>query len=395
MASWKKIIVSGSQAELAAVSASNLTNDNILVAGAGGVIEGSGITYDGSTLGLGSSSVTSTGGSSILSGSFSGSFTGDGSNLTGVASDLTFADQSSNSDTLNLLSDTLTFSGSNGFDFTVSNNKVTLNSPQKLGTADSPTFGTGSFAGVTVGDLNITGIANGNQLQTGAPLRIDAANVEFINGISSSLTPTVHQAFSLGTSSNRWLDLHVREGNIVTANVETISGSGATLTVIGDTIDIDAASGVTLDAASNITIASSGGTVRVEGTTFDGDNVTIPGDLVVNGDTVNVNTTNLDIEDRYILLNSGSSTIGDSGIVFGGSTGVQSSGSALVWDGSYNSNDGRLAVVGAMGSTDTGNVTPSYHVAGVYEGNETNAATAQADHPGNIRIDGGEIYIYV
>lgn len=395
MASWKKIIVSGSQAELAAVSASNLTNDNILVAGAGGVIEGSGITYDGSTLGLGSSSVTSTGGSSILSGSFSGSFTGDGSNLTGVASDLQIQDQNGSSDTVNLLSDQLTFSGSNGFDFAVTDNKVTLNSPQKLGTADSPTFGTGSFAGVVIGDLNINTIENGTQLQTGSPLRIDAGNVEFINGISSSLTPTDNQAFSLGTSSNKWLDLHVREGNIVTANIGTISGSSSNLTVVGDTIDIDAAGEMTIDAANNITVTSTGGTVKVEGTTFDGDNVTIPGDLVVNGDTVNVNTTNLDIEDRYILLNSGSSTIGDSGIVFGGSTGVQSSGSALVWDGSYNSNDGRLAVVGAMGSTDTGNVTPSYHVAGVYEGNETNAASAQADHAGNIRIDGGEIYIYV
>jgi len=48
-----------------------------------------------------------------------------------------------------------------------------------------------------------------------------------------------------------------------------------------------------------------------------------------------------------------------------------------------------------MGSTDIGNVTPTYHVAGVVEGNAAAAETAQADHPGNIRIDGDDIFIYV
>ena len=87
MAEWKKIIVSGSQAHLASVTASNLTNDNILVAGTGGAVESSGITYDGSTLGLGTSVITSTGATSILSGSFTGSFTGDGTGLTGLTAD--------------------------------------------------------------------------------------------------------------------------------------------------------------------------------------------------------------------------------------------------------------------------------------------------------------------
>jgi hypothetical protein len=43
----------------------------------------------------------------------------------------------------------------------------------------------------------------------------------------------------------------------------------------------------------------------------------------------------------------------------------------------------------------TGNQTPSYYVAGVFEGTEANAATAEADHVGNIRVESGQIYIYV
>ena len=127
-------------------------------------------------------------------------------------------------------------------------------------------------------------------------------------------------------------------------------------------------------------------------------NLTLSGNLTVQGDTFNANVTNLDIEDRFILLNSGSSTIGDSGIVFGGSNGAAQTGAALIWDASYgasSSNDGRLAVVNSMASSATGDQTPSYHVAGVFEGTESNAATAQADHVGNIRVEGTDIFIYV
>jgi hypothetical protein len=76
MANWKKVIVSGSNAELTSITSSVLTNDNLLVAGTGGAIENSGITYDGTTVALGSSSITSTGTGSVLTGSFAGNFSG-------------------------------------------------------------------------------------------------------------------------------------------------------------------------------------------------------------------------------------------------------------------------------------------------------------------------------
>ena len=125
-------------------------------------------------------------------------------------------------------------------------------------------------------------------------------------------------------------------------------------------------------------------------------NLTLTGNLTVEGTQINAQVANLDVEDRYILLNSGSGTIGDSGIVFGGSTGTAQSGSALVWDASYNGNDGRLAIVNAMGSNDTDNKTPNYYVAGTIVGTEANAASNQLDHPGNILVSSsGDIFIYV
>ena len=126
--------------------------------------------------------------------------------------------------------------------------------------------------------------------------------------------------------------------------------------------------------------------------------VTLAGDLVVNGTTTTLNTTNLNVEDQFILVNSGS-TAKDAGIVFGGTSGTAQQGKAIIWDYSYNSNDGRLAVsttdVAHNSTSNFGAGTNGYYVAGVFEGNSSDAATAKADHAGNIRIESSEIYIYV
>ena len=127
-------------------------------------------------------------------------------------------------------------------------------------------------------------------------------------------------------------------------------------------------------------------------------NVTLSGDLVVNGTTTTLNTTNLNVEDQFILVNSGS-TAKDAGIVFGGTSGTAQQGKALIWDYSYNSNDGRLAISSTdVAHNSTSNFaagTTGYYVAGVFSGNSSDAATAKADHAGNIRIESNEIYIYV
>ena len=134
--------------------------------------------------------------------------------------------------------------------------------------------------------------------------------------------------------------------------------------------------------------------------TFDGSlltvtgNATITGNLTVTGDTIENQVSNLNVQDKFILLNSGSSTATDeSGIIFGGSEGAANSGSALFWNGDFNSNDGRLAVGSAAASSTT--ATPEYYVAGVISGSSDIATGSQADHYGNIRIDNGDIYIYV
>jgi hypothetical protein len=64
-------------------------------------------------------------------------------------------------------------------------------------------------------------------------------------------------------------------------------------------------------------------------------NVVVTGNLTVQGDTFENQVTNLNVEDRFILLNSGSNS-GDVGIIFGGSDGVTNEGSGIFWDSPSN-----------------------------------------------------------
>jgi hypothetical protein len=189
-------------------------------------------------------------------------------------------------------------------------------------------------------------------------------------------------------------DLHFN----ATSFTGSFKGDLAGTADIASAVDVTAA---TANADYRITMVdntgTSGETLYVDsGLTYNPstDSLTVSGDLFVNGTTTNINTDNLDVEDAFILLRSGSATRGDTGIIFGGANAVAQSGTAMIWDASYNSNDGRLAIVNTLASDATGNQTPDYYVAGVFEGTEAAAATAQADHNGNIRIESGDIFIY-
>lgn len=322
MATWKKVLVSGSNIHVNEITGSSLTNNELIIAGTGGALESSGLTYDGSVLDLTSAN--------IISGSlFSGSFVGDGAGLTGLVTVLrvTGSGGGSNVDDIDLLTDSLTVvGGTSPITTTITNNQIAINVQ-------------------------------------------DASTTQ--KGLSQ---------FDSG-------DFSVSSGNVTLAD----SATGAVIGIQGTTneVDVSRTNGtVTVGLPDDVTITS---TLNV------GTDLYVGGDLAVNGDLTYINTSNLLVEDPFILLASGSVS-GDSGIVFGGSTGVANSGSALFWDYSYNSNDGRLAVASDINWNNTGDQTPAYHIAAVFEGTEANAATAQADHVGNIRVENingvDEIFIY-
>jgi len=112
------------------------------------------------------------------------------------------------------------------------------------------------------------------------------------------------------------------------ANTLTLGQSTSTVAVPGNfdtngTANI--AGNITLDGAGSQTITQTGtgglaissqnGQVTVEGTTFNGDNVTIPGDLTVRGTVVAIDTTNLRIKDPIVLIGSGSAAADSKSVI--------------------------------------------------------------------------------
>ena len=119
-------------------------------------------------------------------------------------------------------------------------------------------------------------------------------------------------------------------------------------------------------------------------------NVTVTGNLIVTGDTIEQQVTNLNVEDKFILINSGSAS-GDSGIIFGGSGGTENTGTALFFDDS--------ADVLALGSGVAFGATTAEVAAKVGTITESTAVpTAAPTYQGvgsmHVKTDSQDIYIY-
>lgn len=280
MAQWKKVIVSGSAAQLSSLSLDTaLTVQNggtgLTAASASAVPVGTNATTYAlvGTNGSGRILRESFANSVIMSGSFSGSFVGNGAGLTGLLADSTFSVYGNDGGTplsFQTATDVLKFNtaSNHGFGFTV-----------------SETSNTGSVILQTPQDLRST------------------ANVTF--------------------------------GSVTTTG-----------------------------------------------------NVTVNGDLTVLGSVVELQITNLNVEDRFIFLNSGSAT-GDGGIVV--SSGSNGYGAAYGWDESaarWGFQQNALLTLSASA------LAPEAYVSAVIDidGGLTDLSVFRRN--GNIKIDSGEIYIY-
>jgi hypothetical protein len=353
MAQWKKLVVSGS-------SISQLTND---------------LNY--ARNGVANQSIT-------------GSFSGDGSALTGVSATVVAFEAITGKPTLVSGSSQITISQTTGFAaYTASVDSAISGLDSQITTIE----GTGLTAGK---GIVVSGTIGGNNLQVSAS--VDGTSIEFDGSNKISLKATAVTAGSYGSATAIPTFTVDADGRLTAASTENIS---TTLSISGSTgggtVALGSQTLSVVGTANEVTAIASGQTITIglpDNINVAG-NLSVQGNLDVQGTVTNINTTNLDVEDAFILLNSGSSATSDSGIIFGGSNGAVAAGAGLIWDASYNTNDGRLAVVANMASNATGAQTPAYYVGGVIAGTEADAATAEADHIGNIRVEGSDIFIYV
>jgi len=258
-----------------------------------------------------------------------------------------------------------TFSSPAQGEFTASINGVEQKIDLGLQTTDDVEFATitGSLKGDVVGDL------------TGTASFIDSDNVKFtsdnvsLTSVSTSFDTRI-AALEVGAYD---LQLIGDDDTLLTIeNAETASFTG------GEGIDTSGAGNtITIAMADNYSIAGSG-SIGTDLTV--GGDATITGDLTVNGTTTTVNSTNLNIEDKFILLSSGSTSGNDAGLVVAGQ------GASFGWDESEN----RWAFDFAGATFDQTTIGADAYAAAVVT---TDDANYQKN--GNIRIESDEIYIYV
>lgn len=439
MATWKKVIVSGSAANLANLQVDALSSG--LVTGNSGNLTTTAVNGSGNI-------VATTGATGLKhSGSFSGSYEGDGSNLTGIAattldidafgSDLSSAtlaagDKIIVSDngtegraTVSQLSTPLGgngLSGSGELNVQASGSSLTVNSNGvgiAAGGVLNSHLGNDSVNGAKIADDSI----DSEHLVDGA---IDTAHIADDQVTADKLANTAVTAGTYGTTTAIPRFIVDAQGRITSASTVAISTSfsidadsgtandidgGETFTISGDntistavsanTITISATDGIisasvlSSPSQGTVRVVSNGNTTNVDTGLQTGDSptfaaLTVTGDLTVQGTTTSLQTTNLNVEDQFILLHSGSGT-GDQGLVFSsGSSG--NSGAAFFYDVAKD----RLAYATGSVSWNSTAVVPNAYVALVVDTEDSHDGDgAKVAKRGNIKVDASNAYIYV
>lgn len=181
----------------------------------------------------------------------------------------------------------------------------------------------------------------------------------------------------------------------------SFTGDGSGLTGLATSLDVSGSNGsagsvnlltqdLTITGASNeIETSVSGQTVTIglPDSVSITSNLTVGGDLYVEGTTTTINTANLLVEDKFILLNSGSANPDEGGLVIDEGSGQ---GHAFVYD----ADAARFAFTSSLDSTAT-SVTPDAYVPAIIDLNASHTDVAEYQKNGNLKIDtSGDIWIY-
>jgi len=299
MASWKKVIVSGS-------NISELNNDsNYLSTSGGGILSASaegdaqgqiklnGVNINANALGTGDSpqfvAVTANLTGNVTGTADTASYVAGGSVDGSVATATALETARNFSITGDVTASVVSFDGSGNV-------------------ALSATLG---YASVDTVQL-VDGAVDGDKLALGS---VGSGN------FASSAKTAISGAFT-STSASIASDIASLEAATYDLNITADSGTpdtvtnAQTLTIAGTTNEIE-----TSVSGQTITVGLP-------------DDVTITGNLTVQGTRTELQVANLNVEDPLILLNSGSTGGSDVGIIFGGSDDTANAGHAIGWDDS-------------------------------------------------------------
>jgi len=208
-------------------------------------------------------------------------------------------------------SNTLDVAGGTGIDTVVGNtDTVTVNIDSTVATlSGSQTLSNKTIAASQVTEISNITAGEGAQLENIGSTTISAAQWGYLGAASGAIT-NVSTDLSLASGTGARV-LSSSDGDNATFPVATTSVSGLMSTGIFDAVAANTAKVTNTDANVSIATLTTRLSELTENVTI-GDatdvQVTIAGNLVVQGDTTTVNSTNLNLEDHNIILDSNNST---------------------------------------------------------------------------------------
>jgi hypothetical protein len=421
MATWRKVVTSGSQAELATlgVDTSLIVRADVFDFTGSVRVSGGGIT--GSLFGTSSWAVSA---------SWSPGSNQSETSINSVITDTTtgtgpyyptFVDGTSGNRAIRV--------DSNGLTYNATNNALTV------GQITSSLFGTSSWAqnAVAAFSSSVTDTTTGTgpffltfvDGTTGNRfLRVDSTTLTF-NATTNVLTTTASLASQVANSITAGAGLTGTTFNGSAASTFDV-GAGALINVAADLVQVNTSSLGTNQipkfinntlSGSNITdtgaqvqigsgatsgLSVAAGGISVTGNSTFNNNLTVAGDLTVAGTASFQNTQNLLIGDRFAALASGSTTLTEGGIIIVSSTGAGGmSGSAFYLDATNAGSFGRFAVAPNVHVSGSSNVTPDEWAVTAKVSTNTNPSAAPtwgglSNGSGNMWINDftGDIFIY-
>ena len=329
----------------------------------------------------------------------------------------TLSDLATGINASNLTAELVVSDGTSGQENELKTRSVAFGTAAFSSTDDFATSTQGNLAdsaiqpGDFLGDLVIgTGLSGGTHENILIGPDLDVTINLDINSLTSAVQGNIDVATNdlvalYDTDGNEHYKTTVSSIVAAVANGVTSITGGDGLTVgntTGDvTINIDAAQ-TTITSIYNPSLVignasdsekidfSTDGTISfyVDGTSqvayINNTGVFIDGNLTISGTTTTVDTDNLLVKDRFILLNNADTpTDADSGLVFSGSTKTTAFG--------YDQSADRLAYMKTGASSIMTTITPSAYVVTAHTSGTADADFQQA---GNMHITGGDIYIW-